>query len=153
MDASIGLDGGNRVDAAADPLSFSARCTSGQTWNGVGDQNMRPGEVCLTCHSNYNISGTLYPTGHEPNDCNGVDGLGAGPTVLVTDSTGLEVTLFPNAVGNFFTSITIVPPYQAKVVVNGQERSMVSAQTSGACNTCHTQAGTNGAPGRVTVPP
>ena len=152
-DSSTELDGGDRVDAP-DPLSFPARCTSGMTWNGVtGDQNMRPGESCSTCHTNYEVAGTLYPTGHEPNDCDGVDGLTTAVTVLVTDATGLEVTLYPNMVGNFFTSVTITPPYHAKVVFDGQERAMTSAQTSGACNSCHTQTGANGAPGRVTLPP
>ena len=32
------------------------------------------------------------------------------------------------------------------------ERAMVAAQTSGDCNSCHTLAGTNGAPGRIMLP-
>jgi hypothetical protein len=139
---------------AGDPLYFSARCTSGVMWNGVtGDQNMRPGEACPTCHSNYNLAGTLYPTGHEPNDCDGVDGLTEGATVVVTDGTGNVITLYPNAAGNFYTSVTFTPPFHAKVVLGGEERAMTSAQTSGSCNTCHTQTGADGAPGRVTLPP
>jgi hypothetical protein len=151
--SGIHPDGGDSLDAA-DPLSFPARCTSGKTWNGVtGDQNMRPGESCPTCHANFELAGTLYPTGHEPNDCDGVDGLTTGVTIVVTDATGLEVTLFPNMVGNFFTSVSVTPPFHAKVVVNGKERAMTAAQTSGACNMCHTQTGANGAPGRITLPP
>jgi hypothetical protein len=151
-DSSTELDGGDGVDAP-DPLSFPARCTSGMTWNGVtDDQNMRPGESCPTCHANFELAGTLYPTGHEPSDCDGVDGLTTAVTVLVTDATGLDITLYPNMVGNFFTSITITPPFHAKVVFNGQERAMTAAQTSGACNSCHTQTGANGAPGRITLP-
>jgi hypothetical protein len=33
-----------------------------------------------------------------------------------------------------------------------KERAMVAAQTTGICNSCHTQDGTNLAPGRITVP-
>jgi hypothetical protein len=151
-----GIDSGPDASAAdaSDPLSFPAQCTSGVTWNGVTeDQNMRPGEVCPTCHSNFNIAGTLYPTGHEPNDCDGVDGLTTDVTVMVTDATGNVATLYPNAVGNFYTSITITPPFHAKVVLNGKERAMTDSQTNGACNDCHTQTGANGAPGRITLPP
>ncbi len=143
-------DGGD----ANDPLNFPPKCSSGVTWNGVTkDQNMRPGEVCPTCHSNFDLAGTLYPTGHEPNDCDGVDGLLTAATVVVTDATGNVITLYPNAVGNFYTSITITPPFHAKVVLNGQERAMTDSQTTGACNGCHTQTGANGAPGRITLPP
>jgi hypothetical protein len=162
-DSSQGASGSGGTDAgqdasevvdANDPLSFSARCTSGVTWNGVTeDQNMRPGEACPTCHSNFYLAGTVYPTGHEPNDCDGVDGLTTGVTVVVTDATGNVITLYPNAVGNFYTSITITPPFHAKVVLNGEERVMPVAQTTGSCNTCHTQSGAHGAPGRITLPP
>jgi hypothetical protein len=157
-----GAQGDGRVSAldaapdvaadAGDPFALSPRCTSGKTWNGVGDQNMRPGEICSTCHSNYNVAGTLYPTGHEPDDCDGVDGLSTPATIVLTDATGLEITLYPNAAGNFFTSITVTPPYHARVVFSGAERAMVSAQSSGACNSCHTQTGASGAPGRIVMP-
>jgi hypothetical protein len=152
-DSSTQLDSGESLDAP-DPLSFPARCTSGETWNGVTkDQNMRPGESCPTCHANFELAGTLYPTGHEPNDCDGVDGLTTAATIVVTDATGLVITLYPNMVGNFFTSVTVTPPFHAKVVFNGTERAMTAAQTIGACNSCHTQTGANGAPGRITLPP
>jgi hypothetical protein len=152
-DVGSGQDAGGGTDAN-DPLNFSARCTSGMTWNGVTkDQNMRPGEACPTCHSNFYLAGTVYPTGHEPNDCDGVDGLTAGVTVQVTDAAGNVITLYPNGVGNFYTSITITPPFHAKVIQNGKERAMGVSQTNESCNSCHTQSGANGAPGRITLPP
>jgi hypothetical protein len=59
-----------------------------------------------------------------------------------------------NAAGNFYLGSPITPPFHAKVVnmLNGQERSMVAAQTTRDCNTCHTQSGANGAPGRIMLP-
>jgi hypothetical protein len=113
---------------------------------------MRPGEPCPTCHSNFMLAGTLYPTGHEPNACNGVDGLATDVVVIISDASGREIGLYPNTAGNFYTSIAIAPPFHARVVANGKVRAMVAAQTDGSCNNCHTQAGANGAPGRVTLP-
>ena len=43
-------------------------------------------------------------------------------------------------------------PFTAKVTYQGRERAMTAPQTSGDCNGCHTQAGANGAPGRITLP-
>jgi hypothetical protein len=113
---------------------------------------MRPGEACPTCHANFQLAGTLFPTGHEPDDCAGVDGLTNNVVVVVTDAAGVDHTLYPNSVGNFYTSITIVGPFHARVVWNGKERAMGVAQTSGSCNGCHTQAGASSAPGRITLP-
>jgi len=46
----------------------------------------------------------------------------------------------------------VAMPYTAKVKYNGLERVMVASQTTGDCNSCHTQAGTKGAPGRILLP-
>ena len=43
-------------------------------------------------------------------------------------------------------------PYTAKVLYNGNERVMHAEQTSGDCNACHTQYGTQDAPGRILLP-
>ncbi len=154
QDAASPADAFGAADAnpANDPLNAAPQCTSKMTWTSGEDQSMRPGEACPTCHSNFQIAGTLYPTGHEPNDCDGVNGLSTNVTVVVTDATGQVFTLFPNQVGNFYTSITITPPFEAKVVANGKERDMGVSQTMGTCNTCHTPTGANGAPGRITLP-
>jgi hypothetical protein len=142
------------AEAGPDPLNASSRCSSNKSWaNASGDnQNMRPGEACPVCHTNFQLAGTIYPTGHEPDDCDGVDGLSNNVVVVITDAAGVDHTLYPNSVGNFYTSITIVPPFHAKVVWNGKERAMAPAQTSGSCNVCHTQMGANAAPGRITMP-
>jgi len=120
---------------------------------------MNPGQACISCHSSsggegprYVIAGTLYPTGHEPNNCNGTNG-NTGARVVVTGSNGTSVTLTPNSAGNFYSSTSLAGPYKAKVVDSaGKERVMVSAAPNGDCNTCHTQTGANSAPGRITLP-
>jgi hypothetical protein len=98
------------------------------------------------------IAGTLYPTGHEPDNCNGTNG-SSGAKVVVTGSNGNAVTLTPNSVGNFYSSTSLPGPYKAKVVgATGRERVMSSTASTGDCNSCHTQNGANGAPGRITLP-
>ena len=71
---------------------------------------------------------------------------------MITGADGKMVTLTPNAAGNFSSEAQIKTPFQAKVTYQGRERLMLTAQTSGDCNSCHTQNGTNMAPGRITVP-
>jgi hypothetical protein len=142
-----------------DPLNASPTCTSNTTWTrgNSGSASMNPGQACISCHSSgegprYVIAGTLYPTGHEPNNCNGVNGT-TGARVVVTGSNGSAVTLTPNSAGNFYSSTSLAGPFKAKVVDStGKERVMVSTAPSGDCNTCHTQSGTTAAPGRITLP-
>jgi hypothetical protein len=149
-----GSDGGT---PANDPLGAAPTCTSGRTTaggDGLGSL-MHPGGACNFCHGTgegptFTVAGTVYPTGHEPNDCNAA--LPAGVTVVITSHTGQAVTLTPNADGNFTYSGTLALPYTAVVKVGSTTRAMVAAQQSGDCNSCHTQAGANGAPGRITVP-
>ena len=116
---------------------------------------MSPGGACNACHAAgggeapiFSVAGTVYPTAHEPNDCNGL----ANVTVVITDSTGKQLSLVTNSAGNFSSTGTITPPYQAKVVSGSSVRAMISSQTSGDCNSCHTEAGTGGAPGRIMAP-
>lgn len=142
-----------------DPLNAPPTCTSKTTYGGgEGSSVMDPGQACITCHASsgeapkFVIAGTLYPTGHEPNNCNGVNGT-TGAKVVVTGSSGASVTLTPNSAGNFYSSTALAGPYQAKVVsATGAERVMTTKATTGDCNSCHTQNGANGAPGRITLP-
>jgi cytochrome c553 len=140
-----------------DPLNAAPTCTSGTFWNlgNEGSSRMHPGDACIACHRQsggeaptFTIAGTVYPTGHEPAECYGT----SGAQVVITDNTGRTLTLTPNSAGNFYSTTALAFPIRAKVVVNGQERVMATAQTSGDCNACHTQNGTSMAPGRVTVP-
>jgi uncharacterized membrane protein len=146
-----------------DPLNASPTCTSKTNWTGGtnGSGNMEPGQACITCHATtggeaptFVIAGTLYPTGHEPDNCNGVNGSTSGAKVVVTGNGGTSVTLTPNSVGNFYSTTRMSPPYQAKVVsATGAERVMATSVTTGDCNSCHTQNGASSAPGRITLPP
>ena len=119
---------------------------------------MQPGVACISCHASsggeapqFTIAGTLYPTGHEPNQCNGANGTN-GAQVVVTDAKGNTISLTPNSAGNFYYSGTVATPFRAKVTYMGRERDMAGAQTSGDCNACHTQNGTMSAPGRIILP-
>jgi len=133
-------------------------CTSGRTWTGgnEGSPLMNPGMACNQCHSSgegprLSIAGTVYPTVREPDRCDGADA-SSGAQVVITGADGHTLTLSPNAAGNFYTSTSVAAPYRAKVVTATGERAMTAAQTSGDCNSCHTQVGANGAPGRIMLP-
>jgi cytochrome c553 len=163
--AIVGTDDGGTSDGAAgtdsgivDGVDFNTptTCTSGATWTrgDRGSSSMHPGAACIACHKTsggpaMTIAGTVFPSGHEPNDCNGIN---AGASVVVTDSKGKVVTLPVNAVGNFYVNSLITPPYNAKVVKGGVERAMVASQTTGDCNSCHTVDGATNAPGRIVSP-
>lgn len=127
-------------------------CTSKTTWtNGnEGSSRMRPGGACVTCHTMrggpaYTVAGTA----HEPNDCNGN---GTGLTVVVTDKNGAVTNIPVNAVGNLASRANIAAPFRVKVTNGTKERVMACALIAGDCNSCHTLAGVNGAPGRVMAP-
>jgi hypothetical protein len=96
------------------------------------------------------IAGTVYPTAHEPDDCDGVSG--GDVQVVITDATGKTLKLSVNAAGNFYSSATIAMPFNAKVVSGTKERAMQSARSTGDCNSCHTAAGTNSTPGEAAAP-
>jgi mono/diheme cytochrome c family protein len=133
-------------------------CTSGTTWpwGNEGSPDMNPGMACKGCHSLgegpvFSVAGTLYPTVHEPDLCNGADA-STGAHVVITGADGRSLTLAPNSAGNFFSEMVVALPYRAKVVTAAGERAMTAQQTSGDCNSCHTQVGANGAPGRIMLP-
>jgi hypothetical protein len=143
---------------SADPLAAAATCTSGMTWTqgDHGSAAMNPGRACITCHARMNgpdltIAGTLYPTGHEPDLCYGADGAD-GARIVITGADGQTITLTPVPSGNFHLRTRVATPFTAKVMYMGRERAMTATQTSGDCNSCHTQSGANGAPGRITLP-
>jgi cytochrome c5 len=125
-----------------------AQCTSGKKWTSGNGPTMSPGDMCQGCHG-FSIAGTVYPTLHETGLCNGING---GAQVVITPACGTPITLTVNNVGNFYYTGTVRQPFTAKVVVNGVERAMVTPQTLGDCNACHTQNGLQGAPGRIIVP-
>lgn len=153
--------------AAGTPLGSctiigAATCSSGLTWSGTdGSSRMNPGQACITCHKSeegpiFQIAGTVYPSLHESDKCISQVG-SSGATVVITDATGKIVTLAINSSGNFSyggsrRTSALQLPFTAKVVANGKERAMLTPQTNGDCNSCHTVGGANGAPGRIMAP-
>lgn len=155
-----GVDGGSLGDAGADA---APGCTSGVMWKNGNQKSplMHPGLACNACHSvmggpNLSIAGTVYKTLHDVNDCNGA---APPPTVVVTitDSKGKVVNATVNAAGNFEVprqngAQRLTAPYTARLSDGVKTRVMVGKVTSGDCNSCHTTAGINGAPGRILAP-
>jgi hypothetical protein len=144
-----------------DPFSVAPTCTSGKTWTGgtEGSGSMQPGVACINCHKSsggeapqFTIAGTLYPTAHEPDQCNGANGTTDGAQVVITDANNKTFSITPDSVGNFSYNGTVATPFHAKVTYMGRERPMVAGQTSGDCNACHTQNGSMSAPGRIILP-
>lgn len=161
---SPGDDAGGGGDDAgsADTGEFStpSTCSSGSTWTrgDVGSSFMHPGLACIACHlgdrraPNFGFAGTVYPTGHEPDDCDGVNGFDRDVHVIVTDALGNVQDVQMNDVGNFYSTATVALPITAELVYEGRTRAMTTPVTSGDCNACHTETGTDGAPGRLLVP-
>ncbi len=176
-DASTKSDAGSSPDSSAADTGASdvsllgdanyntpTVCTSGQYWTlgNTKSASMQPGIACRSCHitlgtagsKDFDISGTVYPTAHEPDNCNGIGGT---MTVVITDANKTDHVLTVNAVGNFYNDdalgfLKIPVPYTAKVVSGTNTRPMITAQTNGDCNSCHTEAGTLSAPGRIMAP-
>ncbi|HEX7668411.1 MAG TPA: hypothetical protein VF395_02450 [Polyangiaceae bacterium] len=152
-----GFDAGQPIKS---PYDTPVQCTSTTHWTGRNDGSSRmyPGRACVSCHASsggeapqFAFAGTVYPTAHEPDDCNG--GVASGPvTVVVTGADGAVVSRQVNSAGNFSYEGPLALPYTAKVISGGGERAMSAAQTSGDCNSCHTETGTNKAPGRIMAP-
>jgi len=164
---TAGMPGGtcaNLVDAGTvvqDPVFGAApTCTSGQYWTSgdQGSSRMHPGLACIACHSrgegpSFSVAGTVYPSGHEYNDCYGSSA--AGAVVTVTDGVGASKSFTVNSAGNFSGNVTAgwpVFPIIATVTFQGKTRAMTTPVPSGDCNSCHTQSGTSNAPGRIVLP-
>jgi hypothetical protein len=147
------LDGGvgdfSDASPGGAPWDGPLVCSSGGQYTSGNGPAMRPGDACHFCH-NFSIAGTAYKTEHEPFSCGGANVSGAN--VVITDSNGTVTTLPVGNAGNFYTTATIVGPFNAKIVYQGRERDMMAPQGFGSCNDCHTDVGANGAPGRIALP-
>jgi hypothetical protein len=157
-------EGDCQTDPGPDPFDVPVACSSGQFWT-LGDNEdyrklMHPGRACNACHAEkepgesqliFSVAGTVYPTAHEPDECLSTS---VGEAIVeITDRNGVVTTLKPNANGNFATRKSgFAYPYTAKVIVGDKERVMHAPQDDGDCNGCHTQDGTNDAPGRILLP-
>ena len=147
--AGLGSGSGG-APATGTGSSTLAVCTSKAMWTGGNNPTMRPGNTCQSCHS-FTIAGTIYPTANEPTNCNGING-STGVKVVITGADGRTLTLTPTASGNFYSSSSVKTPYTARITNGGATRAMAATQASGNCNSCHSQRGANGAPGRIMVP-
>jgi hypothetical protein len=159
-----GADGGTGAPEGGvvtpDPFAVPPTCTSKTYWSGgEGGPTMNPGLACISCHRGereaptFTIAGTLYPTAHEPDRCNGAGAAAsAGARVVITGADGNSVTLTPNTAGNFYYQGAVATPFHARVTYMGRARDMGHAETNGDCNSCHTQNGANQAPGRILLP-
>jgi len=119
---------------------------------------MEPGGECIGCHSSgegpsFTVAGTVMAALRDDTNCQGL----AGITVRLTGADGHQVDLQTNASGNFYLRAgqgALAFPYHAEVIHNGTSIAMVSARTQAEtdCNSCHTAAGANAAPGRIVAP-
>jgi cytochrome c5 len=168
-----GVDAGDLGDAGPDA---SPGCASNTRWTNGNQKSplMHPGGACNACHGksggpNLSFAGTVYRGGlHDVDDCNGT---GPPPpvTVVISDKMGRVVNLTVNAAGNFYIEADnggggqqnnnnnnfnrgFKAPFRAKIVEGTKVRTMAGSVTSGDCNSCHTTAGKNGAPGRILAP-
>ena len=155
----------DKTAAAPDPFTAPSVCTSGKqsSINESEGPMMGPGWACITCHADSNaasgeadaplfaFAGTVYPSAHEPLDC--IASASEGAQIELTDANGKVFTQAANSVGNFFDeSADFAFPYSAKVKFQGRERSMLTRQAIGDCNSCHTEKGDLAAPGRILLP-
>ena len=121
----------------------------------IPTETMAPGTACVACHLAIGkpiyLAGTVYPTYHEADLCLGVTNV----QVEIVDSMGASHLLPVNSSGNFLDQdiFSLWPsPWTVAVVRGNAKRPMVGTVTNGDCNSCHTAAGANAAPGRI-VPP
>ncbi len=151
--------GGGTADSGPDPWSAPVGCASGAHYVGGANSRMEPGVACVSCHTQsgegpVGILGTAYASAHDEDRCNGIAGSAYGDAYIsVLDDQHVEVAQLPiNAVGNFMGNEPASATYYVALVANGQTREMAMAVPSGDCNSCHTQDGAVGAPGRILVP-
>jgi hypothetical protein len=170
-----GGDAGGDAGAPRDPgFNQASVCQSMSYWKpdpitANGSADMFPGEPCLACHANppppythqgppYVIGGTVFTTGHVPDACQPTADEQAELSqamVYARDAKGMLVSMIVHPSGNFYPkglTMPVIYPITAWVSYQGRERHMLGAQMSGDCNTCHTDPGASGAPGRIVLP-
>jgi hypothetical protein len=155
-----GSGGGGTGGSIYDTPPTCSSMTTALPGNGA---DMQPGAACASCHvlfgqasgHTFDVAGTVYLTAHEPDGCNGVNVSGA--VVIITDATNTDTSLPVNSAGNFYHDdllgfAAFKTPLKARVQYNGNTRVMLTPLTTGDCNSCHTETGTQSAPGRIMLP-
>lgn len=126
-----------------DCIDDNEECGPGSC-NGEG-ADMLPGSDCQACHSSgtgsdaprWTVAGTVF------SDILGTDGV-RNAVVHVTDADGKHLDLQTHSSGNFYTTDRVTLPLTVEVEKNGETRTMGTAATSGACNSCHQCGGEAG---------
>lgn len=145
-------------------------CSSDRWWDSDDDDGsprMFPGRACISCHDDERaddpddddipdlvVGGTIYPSLFEPDDCKGAD---LDDVIIeLLAANGETVQLVPNDSGNFLVhrrdAPTLQPPFSVTVRRGDATRQMGMQAPHGNCNACHTETGSNGAPGRILLP-
>ncbi len=149
---------------ADDPYEVAAACASGELWNPLEapEETMYPGRECNPCHNDeivsnggdppiFDIAGTVFANPFAPDDCLSPETEGA--QVEVIDANGTPYLLEVGPTGNFSLQAPgFAYPYTARVIYQGRERWMTTAQSDADCNHCHTATGDDLVPGRVLLP-
>jgi hypothetical protein len=134
-------------------------CASGTLWTGGNEESpeMNPGQACISCHQrgegpSFSIAGTVFAKRHEADNCFGT----SNALIRITPHGGQSFDLPVNAAGNFYangSTSDLALPFTASLIIDGVETKMVTPQTVGDCNSCHTPEGANLAPGRIAPAP
>ena len=158
---------GEGIDVGPPPAGYdtspvdgvAGECSTGQWWvlGNEESSNMHPGLDCIECHRRegegptYSVAGTVFQGLRDEDDCRGIPA--AVVEIIGSDGT-VAFTMTANSVGSFTStrSLSGIAPYTARVTYGGNTIEMVGAQTEGSCNSCHTAAGLEGAPGRIVIP-
>lgn len=148
-------------DGGAD-AGVPTTCASGVFYNQLTEppgELMNPGMSCPTCHAAnalayvaFQYAGTVMVAPHEKNACKPPASFDGGTVEVLFLDGGLFWKWDVNASGSFKTLDAGPSPYVARLSKNGQSKSSQTPHTSGDCNTCHSEQGSNGASGRLTFP-
>lgn len=170
----LGCGGTNGLGAGYSSTAATDTCASGAKWTAGTQESefMNPGYACRSCHLGQNFQGqnptgqsesrkayffmgTVYSAPHQEDLCAAANVPADAQVEILDMDGGVQVTMKVNEVGNFRSTSTqpgFTLPYRAQVRANGKVNVMGGAQMTGDCNTCHTAAGLEGAPGRIFYP-
>jgi hypothetical protein len=107
-----------------------------------GNKSHNMGQNCMNCHKSggkgegwFNVAGTVYKFGTSNTYPNAIIKLYTGPNATGT----LKYTIYGDAKGNFYTTENIDFGSGLYPFVQGTNATnqMISATTSGQCNSCH----------------
>jgi hypothetical protein len=133
-----------------------AACGSAEPQAEATGPLMRPGQDCLSCHSDgagrgaptWSAAGTVYAKADAEAD----EGV-AGVDVLLSAADGsLLQKLVTNDVGNFYTDMPLPAGFRVALEYQGQHIDMPCPPPAGLCNACHNDPPIGSAPGRLYVP-